>query len=413
MGDAARWWPRLSVAAVLAVLAVAAIAGLRPSGDVALAARTTVAPTPAAAVAEPAPAAILAPVAARGAIASRGDVAYELVDGALTLDDIPPRALAAYQRAASVIDRADDRCHLDWQLLAALGKVLTDHGRVGGSELDENGVPRPWVVGERLTGRHGTQRFPDTDSGKLDRDRRLDRAVGPILLLPAVWSVVSVDGDGDVRRNPQDVHDAALGAAVLLCAGPGDLGNAAHRRSEIERFHAGADYTRSVLAVRADYLDAEVPVPVSVLVREQAGTVVDPVEAPAPTPGDPAYAGNTTFVPGSSATASPAGTATTPVAASASASAGPTSSAAPSPSDSPSHTPSGSQTPSAAPTDCSSPTESASPTPTDCPPPIEPTPTDLPTVGDDATPTAALAVPGATLVPLAGWLWWRRRRPGR
>ena len=117
MGDAGRWWPRLSVAGVLAVLAVAVIAGMRPGTGVALAARTTAAPTsatPGAAGAEPAPAAILAPIAARGAIASRGDIAYELVDSTLTLQDIPPQALAAYQRAAAVIDLADDRCHLDW-----------------------------------------------------------------------------------------------------------------------------------------------------------------------------------------------------------------------------------------------------------------------------------------------------------
>ncbi|HET6939086.1 MAG TPA: hypothetical protein VFI19_10795, partial [Nocardioides sp.] len=258
MGDAGRWWPRLSVAAVLAVLGVAAIAGLSQPQGVSLAARTTTVAAPPAppAVSTPAPGAILAPIAARRTVASRGGVAYALLGGALTLADIPTRALVAYQRAASAIDLADDECHLDWQLLAALGKVLTDHGRTHGSVLGDQGVPRPWLVGPRLTGRHGTHRVSDTDGGTLDRDRHVDRAVGPMLLLPSVWSLVSVDGDADGRRNPQDIDDAALGAAVFLCAGPGDLSHAAQRREEIRRFHSGSDYTRSVLAVRAAYLDA-------------------------------------------------------------------------------------------------------------------------------------------------------------
>ncbi|MFT4082790.1 MAG: hypothetical protein QM638_09400, partial [Nocardioides sp.] len=35
---------------------------------------------------------------------------------------IPAAALAAYQRAATVIDQADKTCHLDWQLIAAIGR---------------------------------------------------------------------------------------------------------------------------------------------------------------------------------------------------------------------------------------------------------------------------------------------------
>jgi hypothetical protein len=99
--------------------------------------------------------------------------------------------------------------------------VLTDHGRAHGSELDSEGVARPAVIGQRLSGRHGTPRVADTDAGLLDRDSKLDRAVGPMLLLPAVWSVVRVDADSGRTAQPQDVEDAALGAAVLLCAGPG------------------------------------------------------------------------------------------------------------------------------------------------------------------------------------------------
>jgi membrane-bound lytic murein transglycosylase B len=404
----------VSVAAVRAVFAVAGVVGLRPSTGTAQAARVTVAPVSAPASAQPA--AIVAPLAARQVVASRGDVAYRLAGDALTLDDIPPRALAAYERAAMVIDLADRSCRLDWQLLAALGKVLTDHGRVGGSQLDEHGVPRPWVLGQRLTGRHGTQRVPDTDSGRFDRDGRLDRAVGPMMLLPSVWSVVSVDGDSDGRRNPQDIDDATLAAAVLLCAGPGDLRNASVRYREIQRFHGGSDYAKDVLLVRAAYLDAEVPSTVSVLAREEGvapvtapGTEVDPTA-------DQTYAGAPTFEPGPSPSSHPVPSSTP------SPTGGPSPTVRPSPSGSPSPGQSPSSSPSS--TDCPTATGEPSPTATPtatapgCPLPTEtPSPSDQPTPVEPsngpgaALPTTALSVPVAPLLSVGTWLWWRRRRP--
>ena len=41
--------------------------------------------------------------------------------------------------------------------------------------------------------------------------------------IPSTWSVVGVDGDGDGKRNPQDIDDAALATAVYLCSGDEDL----------------------------------------------------------------------------------------------------------------------------------------------------------------------------------------------
>jgi hypothetical protein len=430
----------VSSAGVLAVVAVAVVLGLRPMPGTALAMRATAAaPVAAPAPAATAPGALLAPVAAGRMTASRGDVAYLLAGSALTLEDIPFHALSAYQRAAAVIDTADDQCHLDWQLLAAMGKVLSDHGRVGGSRLDDDGVPRPVVMGQRLTGRHGTQRVPDSDAGKVDGDSRVDRAVGPMMLLPSVWSVVSVDGDGDGRRNPQDVDDAALGAAVLLCSGPGDLRNPAHRRSEVRRFHSGADYTRSVLSVRNAYLDAESVTTTSVLAREQGVDVAaDPLAEPTLPPEDQTFGGGDQgFEPGTGATAAvptqpstaPSPTSSAP-GASPSASGAPTPSSTPSPSDDPS--PTGSESPTSEPTDCASPSDDATPSGSPTASPTD-TPSDDPTECATATPTgttpsgspigpassgpssddapaAGLAVPLVPLLPLGAWLLRRRRR---
>ena len=426
MRNAGHWWPRVSVAGVLTVLAVAMIAGLRPAPGVAVALRASAQQaTPAAtAVEAPVSGALLAPYAARQMIASRGDVAYGLVGGALTVADIPTPALAAYQRATTVINQADDRCHLDWELVAALGKVLTDHGRAHGSELDAEGVARPAVMGQRLTGRHGTPRVTDTDAGLLDKDPKLDRAVGPMLLLPAVWAVVSVDADSDGRRNPQDVEDAALGAAVFLCAGPGDFRNASHMRSEVRRYHSGADYIRSVVGIRAAYRDAEaLPTTVSVLAREE-GVDVEVAPEAVPTSADPSFVGGSSWHPASSSPPPPTSPSpSTPVDPSPTVDAG--HSQAPSPSQSPSAspTPSGTPGPSTSPPPCPSPTQEPSRvTPTEGPSPTggpDPCPSRSPSADESvgaAGPESSTGAAAALAAPMplgAVWIWWRRRRRPR
>jgi membrane-bound lytic murein transglycosylase B len=172
---------------------------------------------------------------------------------ALAAPAIPPIALAAYQRAATVIDTADPTCHLDWSLIAAIGRVESDHGNHAGSRLDATGRATPDIIGPRLTGRHATLRVPDTDAGALDGDKRFDHAVGPMQFLPATWSTVGVDADGDGRRDPEDIDDAALAAAVYLCSGPDDLSTDAGRQAAVLRYNHSASYVRTVLGVASAY----------------------------------------------------------------------------------------------------------------------------------------------------------------
>ena len=62
--------------------------------------------------------------------------------------DIPSHALAAYQRAESVLGTADSACRLPWELLAAVGRVESDHGRYGGSVLNDEGIAQPSIIQE-------------------------------------------------------------------------------------------------------------------------------------------------------------------------------------------------------------------------------------------------------------------------
>jgi membrane-bound lytic murein transglycosylase B len=185
-----------------------------------------------------------------------GSSAAQVVSTASTAG-IPAVALAAYQRAETVINAADQSCNLTWQLVAAIGRVESDHGRTGGNSLDEQGVARPGIFGIPLDGTNNTQAIADTDAGQFDADAVWDRAVGPMQFIPSTWSVVGVDADGDGRRDPQDVDDAALASAVYLCSGEDDLSSAAGQRAAVYRYNHSDAYVDLVLSIMAAYLDGE------------------------------------------------------------------------------------------------------------------------------------------------------------
>ncbi len=167
---------------------------------------------------------------------------------------IPSAALAAYQRAETVINAADQSCDLDWQLLAAIGRVESNHGRVDGNTLSDDGLATPGIYGIALNGANSTTEIVDTDAGQFDNDTSYDRAVGPMQFIPSTWSVVGVDADGDGVRNPQDIDDAALGTAVYLCSGADDLGTEAGRRAAVYRYNHSQSYVQLVLDIRDAYL---------------------------------------------------------------------------------------------------------------------------------------------------------------
>ncbi len=170
---------------------------------------------------------------------------------------IPAAALGAYQRAETVINAADRSCHLSWQLVAAIGRVESDHGRVNGNTLDDDGLATPGIYGIALNGKNGTQAIRDTDAGQYDSDARWDRAVGPMQFIPSTWSVVGVDGDNDGKRNPQDVDDAALASAVYLCSGKDDLATVPGLRASVYRYNHSNEYVDLVLSFMEAYLDGD------------------------------------------------------------------------------------------------------------------------------------------------------------
>jgi hypothetical protein len=324
---------------------------------------------------------------------------------ARSIKDIPARALEAYQRAAIVIDLADDSCHLDWPLLAALAKVESDHGRYAGATINSDGRVRPFILGPRLTGSDHTRRMPDTDAGRLDGDRRVDRAVGPFQIVPATWAQVQVDADLDGRRDPNDVDDAALAAAVFLCSGPGDLATSDGQRLAVRRYNPDGGFARLVMDVMTGY--EQTAGEVVVLARVTGGPVPLPstlTPPPVPTDNDASF----------TQAGSPSWNESTPTSAPTAPSPSPSTTAPPTstPSATETATPTASATPSDTPSDSPSDTPSASPTAPGSPS-DDPELTVVPTDGSDGTGVSLstglpLTVPGC--VPLL-WILRRRRHP--
>jgi membrane-bound lytic murein transglycosylase B len=277
-------WRRTAIAAPLALLSAAWTASLVSAPTVATVAADT----------DQAPAVLpdgtSVPSQAIGAPASvssstlagqlTGGKATQVVSTAST-SAIPSAALAAYQRAETVINSADKSCNLTWQLVAAIGRVESNHGRYAGSVLDDDGVATPGIFGIPLDGTKGTRAISDTDGGQLDNDSRWDRAVGPMQFIPSTWSVVGVDADGDAQRNPQDIDDAALASAVYLCSGGDDLSTTAGQEKAVYRYNNSFDYVELVLSIMDAYASGDfTSVPTSVSAAPMIAP--DPKFTPAP-----------------------------------------------------------------------------------------------------------------------------------
>ncbi|MEV6285398.1 lytic murein transglycosylase [Kribbella sp. NPDC051770] len=175
----------------------------------------------------------------------------QVVSG-LSRNGIPTAALKAYSRAQQVLAQADPTCHLPWTLVAAIGRVESNHGRFGGNALTTSGVATPGIYGPRLDGVN-TARITDSDAGRLDGDGAFDRAVGPMQFIPATWQAMGVDGDGDGVKNPQDIDDAAMSTAVYLCSGGVDLTRAGDLNAAVLRYNHSQAYVDLVVSIAKAY----------------------------------------------------------------------------------------------------------------------------------------------------------------
>jgi membrane-bound lytic murein transglycosylase B len=172
---------------------------------------------------------------------------------------VPARALLAYGTAELAQRDATPDCRLSWTTLAGIGRVESDHGRLGRADLDADGVARPRIIGVPLDGSAGVREVPDTDGGRLDGDPSYDRAVGPMQFLPTTWARYGVDGNGDGVRDPHQLDDAARAAARYLCAGDRDTATGAGWWDGVLAYNRSTEYARLVWAAADRYAGAAAP----------------------------------------------------------------------------------------------------------------------------------------------------------
>ena len=268
--------PRLREVALVAIaifgLGLAVTSALYPTGDrtVSYLPPVSSSRSPSASVAAAAALARASATDTTGPLSPSGPRAQPPSPGAaasaLALDGIPTTALAAYVEAAANVFTADPTCGLTWPLLAAIGRVESDHGRFAGAVLHQDGTSTPRIIGIALNG-HGTALILDTDHGRLDGDPVYDHAVGPMQFIPSTWARDGVDGDGDAIADPFDIFDAAASAARYLCAAGGDLTTTAGQERAVLAYNHSASYVALVLSLERVYANGAgltVPTPPSV-----------------------------------------------------------------------------------------------------------------------------------------------------
>jgi membrane-bound lytic murein transglycosylase B len=196
---------------------------------------------------------------------------------------IPASMLKAYKNAAEILAKEHPGCHLDWALIASIGRIESNHAR--GGYVNAAGDTLEPILGPVLDGAGPFAAIPDTDSGKYDGDTLWDRAVGPMQFIPSTWRGYASDGNGDGVSNPNNIYDEALATARYLCSGGLDLSTDARQRIAVGRYNNSRSYVDSVTAWAAAYRSGVAQLPDSDV---PIGTTSAPVSAAPARPARPA-----------------------------------------------------------------------------------------------------------------------------
>ncbi|MGY1582397.1 lytic murein transglycosylase [Streptomyces sp. MN13] len=198
-----------------------------------------------------------------------------------TAAGIPATVLDAYKKAEAELRESKPGCNLPWQLLAAIGKV--ESGQARGGRVTADGTTISPILGPQLNG-VGFANISDTDDGAYDGDASYDRAVGPMQFIPSTWEWAGRDGNGDGKKDPNNVYDAALAAGHYLCRFGWDLSTDADLRSAILSYNNSTDYLNTVLSWLEYYRKGthEVPDGTGQLPADRSDDTVG--ASPSPTP---------------------------------------------------------------------------------------------------------------------------------
>lgn len=167
--------------------------------------------------------------------------------------EIPVLTMDAYLKAEAKLAVDKPECGLTWWALAGIGRAESNHGRFRGAVLDATGTVSPPIIGVQLNG-NGFAAIGDSDDGFFDGDTEWDRAVGVMQFIPGTWRGYAQDGNGDGKIDPQNVYDASLAAARLLCANARpDMKTPEGRRTAFLRYNNSSSYANFVEAKGKEY----------------------------------------------------------------------------------------------------------------------------------------------------------------
>ena len=204
---------------------------------------------------------------------------------------IPASMLKAYQNAAAILAKEQPNCHLDWALIASIGRIESNHAR--GGYVDAKGDTLELILGPVLNGAGAFAAIPDTDGGKYDGDAVWDRAVGPTQFIPGTWHGYASDGNGDGVSNPSNIYDETLATARYLCSGGLDLSTVEGQRLAVRRYNNSTSYVNTVMAWAEAYRSgvSQLPdsqVPIGAAAPPDAAAAAGPVPTPpVPSTGPP------------------------------------------------------------------------------------------------------------------------------
>jgi membrane-bound lytic murein transglycosylase B len=168
---------------------------------------------------------------------------------------IPVTALEAYAYAARVAEVENPDCRLSWTTLAGIGQVESHHGTYRGASIAPKGDVTPPIRGVRLDGADGNLEIVDSDSGDLDGDPDLDRAMGPMQFIPETWRLYGVDANNDGVISPDNFDDAALSAAGYLCWTGKNLAKPRGWMNAVMAYNHSQQYARTVRDWATAYAD--------------------------------------------------------------------------------------------------------------------------------------------------------------
>ena len=223
---------------------------------------------------------------------------------------IPATILDAYKKAETELAASKPGCNLPWQLLAAIGKV--ESGQARGGQVDASGTTTSKILGPALDG-NGFALIKDTDNGEYDGNSQYDQAVGPMQFIPSTWAWAGRDGNGDGKKDPNNIYDAALAAGHYLCRNDWNLSTDAGLRSAILSYNNSTDYLNTVLSWLEYYRKGTHSVPdgtgtlPSGRSDDNSGANPTPTATPSPSTTTPA-----TSTPNPSPTPKPSTSPTTP-----------------------------------------------------------------------------------------------------